>query len=205
MACSTSSGKASWSVGIARCPSVCLCLSFYASVQVTAPFCICPCGCFSSYAHFTWMQQPWCRYRLHALSRSLLSTAVLLATNYSVRPAACAVHGRLLMVRCCRAVVLCIQEQADWCHALYTAVVQVQDEAAGLVVALLDSRPGEAILDACAAPGGKALYAAARMQGQVSICDDSCAKTVPLIRCPGACHKYSQMPRGLPENLDQSH
>ncbi|KAA6419585.1 MAG: hypothetical protein FRX49_10510 [Trebouxia sp. A1-2] len=43
---------------------------------------------------------------------------------------------------------------------------QVQDEAAGLVVALLDPRPGEAILDACAAPGGKALYAASRMQGQ---------------------------------------
>ncbi len=48
-------------------------------------------------------------------------------------------------------------------------VVQVQDEAAGLVVALLDPRPGEAILDACAAPGGKALYAASRMQGQVCV------------------------------------
>lgn len=47
--------------------------------------------------------------------------------------------------------------------------VQVQDEAAGLVVALLDPRPGEAILDACAAPGGKALYAASRMQGQVCV------------------------------------
>ena len=45
---------------------------------------------------------------------------------------------------------------------------QVQDEAAGLVVALLDPHPGEDILDACAAPGGKALYAASRMQGQVS-------------------------------------
>lgn len=43
---------------------------------------------------------------------------------------------------------------------------QVQDEAAGLVVALLDPHPGEDILDACAAPGGKALYAASRMQGQ---------------------------------------
>ncbi|KAL3149923.1 hypothetical protein ABBQ38_013287 [Trebouxia sp. C0009 RCD-2024] len=43
---------------------------------------------------------------------------------------------------------------------------QVQDEAAGLVVALLDPQPGETILDACAAPGGKALYAAARMQNQ---------------------------------------
>lgn len=45
---------------------------------------------------------------------------------------------------------------------------QVQDEAAGLVVAMLDPQPGEAILDACAAPGGKTLFAAARMQNQVS-------------------------------------
>ena len=45
--------------------------------------------------------------------------------------------------------------------------MQVQDEAAGLVVSLLDPQPGERILDACAAPGGKALYIAARMKNQV--------------------------------------
>ena len=45
--------------------------------------------------------------------------------------------------------------------------MQVQDESAGMVVALLDPQPGERVLDACAAPGGKALFAAARMQGQV--------------------------------------
>ena len=45
--------------------------------------------------------------------------------------------------------------------------LQVQDESAGLVVALLDPQPGELVLDACAAPGGKSLYAAARMRGQV--------------------------------------
>ena len=32
---------------------------------------------------------------------------------------------------------------------------------------MLDPQPGERVLDACAAPGGKALYAAAKMQGQV--------------------------------------
>jgi 16S rRNA (cytosine967-C5)-methyltransferase len=42
----------------------------------------------------------------------------------------------------------------------------VQDEAAGLVVAMLDPQPGETVLDACAAPGGKALLAAARMRGR---------------------------------------
>lgn len=50
-------------------------------------------------------------------------------------------------------------------HArLLTSLLQVQDEAAGLVVALLDPQPGEAVLDACAAPGGKTMYCAARMQ-----------------------------------------
>ena len=42
----------------------------------------------------------------------------------------------------------------------------VQDESAGLVVRLLDPQPGETVIDACAAPGGKALYTAERMQGR---------------------------------------
>jgi len=42
----------------------------------------------------------------------------------------------------------------------------VQDEAAALVVRLLDPQPGETIIDACAAPGGKALYTAQRMSGR---------------------------------------
>lgn len=39
----------------------------------------------------------------------------------------------------------------------------VQDEAAALVVRVLDPQPGERIIDGCAAPGGKALYAAGLM------------------------------------------
>ncbi len=39
----------------------------------------------------------------------------------------------------------------------------VQDEGAGLVVRLLDPQPDERIIDLCAAPGGKTLYAAERM------------------------------------------
>ena len=42
----------------------------------------------------------------------------------------------------------------------------VQDESAGGVVRLLDPRPGEHVLDACAAPGGKTIYAAERMRDQ---------------------------------------
>ncbi len=37
----------------------------------------------------------------------------------------------------------------------------VQDEGAQVAAALLDVQPGDVVLDACAAPGGKALYAAA--------------------------------------------
>ena len=39
----------------------------------------------------------------------------------------------------------------------------VQDEGAALVVHVLDPAPGETVFDVCAAPGGKAVYAAARM------------------------------------------
>jgi 16S rRNA (cytosine967-C5)-methyltransferase len=49
----------------------------------------------------------------------------------------------------------------------------VQDEASQLVVALLDPRPGERVLDACAAPGGKATAMAERLgdRGEVLALD----------------------------------
>ncbi|MEM8484436.1 MAG: 16S rRNA (cytosine(967)-C(5))-methyltransferase RsmB [Bacteroidota bacterium] len=45
----------------------------------------------------------------------------------------------------------------------------VQDESSGLIVCLLDPKPGETIIDACAAPGGKAIYAASLMEGKGSL------------------------------------
>lgn len=42
----------------------------------------------------------------------------------------------------------------------------VQDEAAQLVVWMLDPQPGENVWDACAAPGGKTRYVARRMAGE---------------------------------------
>jgi len=42
-------------------------------------------------------------------------------------------------------------------------LVAVQDESAGLVVRCLDPQPDQTVLDLCAAPGGKAVYAAQRM------------------------------------------
>jgi 16S rRNA (cytosine967-C5)-methyltransferase len=45
----------------------------------------------------------------------------------------------------------------------------VQDEAAGLVVHVLAPQPGERVLDAAAAPGGKAVYAALRGASVVAL------------------------------------
>jgi 16S rRNA (cytosine967-C5)-methyltransferase len=54
----------------------------------------------------------------------------------------------------------------------------VEDEAAQLVPPLLDPQPGERILDACAAPGGKATHLAAIMQnhGEIMAFDQSAAR-----------------------------
>src|SRR4030043_734994 len=40
----------------------------------------------------------------------------------------------------------------------------IQDEASQLITLILDPKPGEKILDACAAPGGKTTYVAQRME-----------------------------------------
>lgn len=45
----------------------------------------------------------------------------------------------------------------------------VQDEAAQLIGLMLDPRPGDAVLDACAAPGGKATHLAAAMQNSGTV------------------------------------
>lgn len=47
--------------------------------------------------------------------------------------------------------------------------VSVQDESAGLIGQLLDPQPGETLVDGCAAPGGKTMDAAARMEGEGTI------------------------------------
>lgn len=71
--------------------------------------------------------------------------------------------------------LVCYQvlQAASTFHMHKATGAQVQDEAAGLVVALLDPQPGETILDACAAPGGKTLFAATRM-GHVRVLIAGC-------------------------------
>ena len=45
----------------------------------------------------------------------------------------------------------------------------IQDESAGMIVRLLDPQPGDHIVDACAAPGGKAIHMAQLMRNEGSI------------------------------------
>ncbi len=60
---------------------------------------------------------------------------------------------------------------------------QVQDEASMLIAHLLDSRPGDKILDACAAPGGKTTHIAALTGNQARILAvDKHPQRVELIR-----------------------
>ena len=61
--------------------------------------------------------------------------------------------------------------------------VYIQDPATRLAVELLDPQRGERILDACAAPGGKAfLIAAALGSAENLVCTDSNEKRLPRLR-----------------------
>ena len=66
---------------------------------------------------------------------------------------------------------------------LAAGAVYVQDPATRHAVELLDPQPGERVLDACAAPGGKAFLIAAAMGGaDTLLCTDSNEKRLPRLR-----------------------
>ena len=60
--------------------------------------------------------------------------------------------------------------------------VYVQDPSTRLAIELLDPQPGEKVLDACAAPGGKSSLIAAAMknEGQI-LCTDASEKRIPRL------------------------
>lgn len=66
-----------------------------------------------------------------------------------------------------------------WAEGLFT----VQDEGAQMISLLVDPRPGERVLDACAAPGGKSFHLAALMgnKGEIVAADPS-AERLELLR-----------------------
>lgn len=66
---------------------------------------------------------------------------------------------------------------------LATGAIYITDPATRHCVDLLDPRPGERVLDACAAPGGKAfLIAAAQGSGEWLTATDSNDKRLPRLR-----------------------
>ena len=66
---------------------------------------------------------------------------------------------------------------------LAAGAIYIQDPATRHAVELLDPQPGERVLDACAAPGGKAfLIAAALGSAATLVCTDSNAKRLPRLR-----------------------
>ena len=66
---------------------------------------------------------------------------------------------------------------------LAAGAIYIQDPATRHAVELLDPQPGERILDACAAPGGKAfLIAAALGSAATLVCTDSNEKRLPRLR-----------------------
>ena len=66
---------------------------------------------------------------------------------------------------------------------LATGAIYITDPATRHCVELLDPQPGEIILDACAAPGGKAfLIAAAQPDLGALVCTDSNEKRLPRLR-----------------------
>ncbi len=73
--------------------------------------------------------------------------------------------------------------------ALAAGRAAVQDEAAALVVSLLDPRPGHSLADVCAAPGGKALFAAARGANVTAV--DVHAKRLALLSTAAAAQGVS--------------
>ncbi|MEG7281824.1 16S rRNA (cytosine(967)-C(5))-methyltransferase RsmB [Bacillus sp. 0909A] len=54
-------------------------------------------------------------------------------------------------------------------HFFQTGEVSIQDESSMLVARALDPKPGETVLDACAAPGGKSAHIAELMENKGSV------------------------------------
>ncbi|KAL4423617.1 hypothetical protein ABPG77_009204 [Micractinium sp. CCAP 211/92] len=166
-------------------------------------------------SHPTWMVQGWLQQYGPADTMALLQHNNL-RPNYSLRlPAGKSVQGMLLRLselgvkarpsKFLPDEFIVVEQgmQALLASGLVQdGEAQVQDEAAGLVVALLDPQPGERILDACAAPGGKTLFAAARMRGRGSILAmDAAASRLAALKETARRQGYSGCVRTLARDL----
>lgn len=142
-----------------------------------------------AFSHPTWPVRRWLEQWGEADTRAFLA-----ATNASRYTLRCTAGADAVPALIARLADLGVQaERAEWADdfaevdrlqpvlrggLLESGVCAVQDQAAGLVVRVLDPQPGDDVLDGAAAPGGKAIGAALRMgdQGRVVALDVSAAK-----------------------------
>jgi 16S rRNA (cytosine967-C5)-methyltransferase len=131
------------------------------------------------YSHPTWLVRRWVsRFGVGAAEKLLLEnnqpaplsirTNTLRTTRDALR-AALEAEGVDVSETTCSPVGLDILSSPQWLRSLQAyrdGWFMVQDQAAQLIGLLLGPQPGETILDACAAPGGKATHLAELMRNQ---------------------------------------
>ncbi len=134
------------------------------------------------YSHPAWLVKRWvsrfgddvAETLLQANNRPALLTIrtnILKTTRPALR-AALEAEGVQVSETTCSPVGLDIISSPGWLRTLQAyrdGLFMVQDQAAQLINLLLAPQPGETILDACAAPGGKATHLAELMQNQGTV------------------------------------
>jgi 16S rRNA (cytosine967-C5)-methyltransferase len=96
----------------------------------------------------------------------------ILKTTRSALKVALEAEGAQVAETTSSPVGLDIISSSGWLRTLQTyrdGLFMVQDQAAQLISLLLSPRPGETVLDACAAPGGKATHLAELMQDRGTV------------------------------------
>ena len=100
-----------------------------------------------------------------------IRTNILKKTRYALK-AALEAEGVQVSETSCSPVGLDIISSPGWLRTLQAyrdGLFMVQDQAAQLISLLITPQPGETVLDACAAPGGKATHLAELMQNQGTV------------------------------------
>lgn len=84
----------------------------------------------------------------------------------SLRRAGATLERCKVVANCYRITRMPKGKRLDDLEAFHFGLVQVQDESSCLMGLLLQPRPGESVVDLCAAPGGKAVHMAALMENR---------------------------------------
>lgn len=134
------------------------------------------------HSHPAWLVRRWvsrfgaeaAEALLQANNRPALLTirTNILKTTRSALKAALETEGVQVSETTCSPVGLDIISSPGWLRTLQAyrdGLFMVQDQAAQLISLLLTPQPGETILDACAAPGGKATHLSELMQDQGTV------------------------------------